>query len=164
MGDHQVAILAARGGLSLDAPVVSDAAPLSGMLLPVVSAFGAKVRFMRDPTRGGVGVALNEAAESAGARIVLREERLPVNEPVRGVCEILGFDPLFLANEGKAILIVDAEVADGIVAMLRGHRYGRGAVVIGEVVAGSGGVHMRTAVGGERAVDYPVGDQLPRIC
>jgi hydrogenase expression/formation protein HypE len=101
MGDHQVAILAARGRLSLEAPIASDAAPLSGLLLPLVETFGEKIRFMRDPTRGGVGVALNEMAESAGKLIVLREEALPVNEPVRGVCEILGFDPLFLANEGK---------------------------------------------------------------
>ncbi|HEY5765120.1 MAG TPA: AIR synthase-related protein [Candidatus Deferrimicrobiaceae bacterium] len=101
----------------------------------------------RDPTRGGVGVALNERAETAGRRIVLDEGRLPVRDAVRGVCEILGFDPLYLANEGKALLIVDGEAA-----------------AIGEVTEGKAGGVLRTAVGGTRAVDSPVGDQLPRIC
>jgi len=164
MGDHQVAVLIARQGLSIDAPVLSDVAPLAGLLLPVLDRFGEKVRFMRDPTRGGVGVTLNEMAASAGARFVLDEARLPVNGPVRGVCEILGFDPLYLANEGKAALIVDGAAAEGVLAALRAHPYGREAAVIGEVEAGAPGVRMRTLAGGLRSVDYPVGDQLPRIC
>ncbi len=164
MGDHQVAVLVARNKLSIASPVASDVAPLGKMLLAAVERFGEKVRFMRDPTRGGVGVALNEMAESAGARIVLDEALLPVAPAVRGVCEILGFDPLFLANEGKALLIVDGATADGIVGLLRGQPYGAGATVIGEVTQGRPGVSLRTAVGGLRSVDYPVGDQLPRIC
>jgi len=164
MGDHQIAVLIARNRLELSAEILSDVAPLSSMLIGVLDAFGEKVRFMRDPTRGGVGVSLNEMAESSRIRIVLDETRLPVAEGVRGICEILGFDPLYLANEGKALLIVDGEVAEGIVAALRKTAYGRNAAVIGEATDGTPGVLMKTAVGGMRAVDYPVGDQLPRIC
>jgi hydrogenase expression/formation protein HypE len=164
MGDHQAAILIARNRLEISAKILSDVAPLSAMLLDVLASFGGKVRFMRDPTRGGVGVSLNEMAESSRTRIVLDEKHLPVAESVRGVCEILGFDPLYLANEGKALLIVDGPAADPVVASLRKTIYGKNAAVIGEVTEGPPGVLMRTAVGGLRAVDYPVGDQLPRIC
>lgn len=164
MGDHQIAVLVARNRLEIGAEVASDVAPLSAMLLSAVDRFGDRIRFMRDPTRGGVGVALNELAETAGRRIVLDEDRLPVRDAVRGVCEILGFDPLYLANEGKALLIVDGESAVAVVSHLRKDRYGKEAAVIGEVTEGKAGVVLRTAVGGTRAVDYPVGDQLPRIC
>jgi hydrogenase expression/formation protein HypE len=164
MGDHQAAVLIARRHLAIDAPIVSDVAPLSGLLLPVLSGFRDKIRFMRDPTRGGVGVTLNEMASAANARFVLDEARLPVREAVRGVCEILGFDPLYLANEGKAVLIVAEDAAGAVAAALREHRYGRESAIIGEVTEGAAGVRMRTVSGGVRAVDYPVGDQLPRIC
>jgi hydrogenase expression/formation protein HypE len=164
IGDHQIAVLVARNRLELFAEVVSDAAPLSLMLLPVVARFGDRVRFMRDPTRGGVGVSLLEIAESAERRIVLSEHLLPVSQPVRGVCEILGFDPLYLANEGKVLLIVDKGAADAVVEAFREHGYGRNAAVIGEVEEGPPGVLLRTSVGALRSVDYPVGDQLPRIC
>jgi hydrogenase expression/formation protein HypE len=164
MGDHQVAVLIARRNLAIEAPVLSDVAPLSGLLLPLLRRFIGKVRFMRDPTRGGVGVTLNEMASTANSRFMLDEARLPVRESVRGVCEILGFDPLYLANEGKAVLIVAGDAAEAIVAALREHPYGREAAIIGEVQEGGSGVRMRTLAGGVRAVDYPVGDQLPRIC
>jgi hydrogenase expression/formation protein HypE len=164
MGDHQVAVLIARQNLAISAPVLSDVAPLSDLLLPLLPRFAGKVRFMRDPTRGGVGVTLNEMASAANARFVLDEGRLPVRESVRGVCEILGFDPLYLANEGKAVLIVAGDAAEAIVAALREHPYGREAAIVGEVREGGAGVRMRTLAGGVRAVDYPVGDQLPRIC
>ena len=164
MGDHQVSVLVARNLLEISAEVLSDAAPLSPMLLEILARFGADVRFMRDPTRGGVGVSLIEMAESSGRRIILEETLLPVSPAVRGVCEILGFDPLYLANEGKAILLVSPSASDAVVSALRGHSYGRGAAVVGEVADGPPGVLLRTAVGGLRAVDYPVGDQLPRIC
>jgi len=164
MGDHQVAVLIARQRLSLSAPVLSDVAPLGGLLLPLLERFGSRVRFLRDPTRGGVGVTMNEMAAAANCRIELEEGRLPVREPVRGVCEILGFDPLYLANEGKAALIVDGSVAEEALAALRQHPLGREAADIGEVREGPPGVRMRTLAGGLRAVDYPVGDQLPRIC
>ncbi|MEW6719871.1 MAG: hydrogenase expression/formation protein HypE [Thermodesulfobacteriota bacterium] len=164
MGDHYVAVLVARQRLSLSAPVLSDVAPVGGMILPLLERFGSRVRFMRDPTRGGVGVTLNEMASSAKARFVLDEERLPVRESVRGVCEILGFDPLYLANEGKALLIVDPSAAEDALAALREHPLGREAAIVGTVEEGAPGVRMRTLAGGLRAVDYPVGDQLPRIC
>ena len=164
MGDHYVAVLVARQKLSLTAAVFSDVAPVNGMILPLLERFGKAVRFMRDPTRGGVGVTLNEMASSANARFVLDEERLPLKESVRGVCEILGFDPLYLANEGKALLIVAPEIADEALAALRLHPLGKEAAIIGEVQEGAPGVRMRTLAGGLRAVDYPVGDQLPRIC
>jgi len=164
MGDHYVAVLVARQRLSLSAPVRSDVAPLGGLLLPILERFGSRVRFLRDPTRGGVGVTLNEMASSAKARFLLDEERLPVRESVRGVCEILGFDPLYLANEGKALLIVDPSISDEVLAALRENPLGREAAVVGEVQEGAPGVRMRTLPGGIRSIDYPVGDQLPRIC
>ncbi len=164
MGDHQAAVMIARNRLSISAPVVSDVAPLSAMLLGVLRKFKVQIRFMRDPTRGGVGVTLNEISESSGARFVLDEARLPVSAGVRGVCEILGFDPLYLANEGKAGLVVDGKAADGIVGHLRENPYGVNAAVIGDVTEGKSGVFMTTTVGGLRAIDYPAGDQLPRIC
>ncbi len=164
MGDHHLAVLIARNNLAIAADIRSDAAPLNGLLLPAVDRFGGAVRIMRDATRGGVGVTLNELAHGAGRRIVLDESRLPVSETVSAVCEILGFDPLFLANEGKALLVVDGAVASDVVALLARHTLGRGAVVVGEVAEGSPGVLLKTRVGGLRAVDYPAGDALPRIC
>jgi hydrogenase expression/formation protein HypE len=162
MGDHQAAVLIARNRLELSARILSDVAPLSSMLLGALASFGKKVRFMRDPSRGGVGVALNEMAETSGVRIVLDEIRLPVAEGVRGICEILGFDPLYLANEEGAPDVDGGGGADR--RSLRKTRYGQNAAVIGEVTEGPPGVSMKTAAGGMRAVDYPVGDQLPRIC
>lgn len=164
MGDHGAAILVARNNLQMSSPVKSDAAPLASMLLGAVDAFGSAVRFMRDPTRGGVGVTLNEIAETAGKRIVLDEALLPVSDTVRGLCELLGFDPLYLANEGKALVVVEGSKADAVVSYLRTMKYGTNACVIGEVAPGKPGVALKTAIGGLRAVDYPVGDQLPRIC
>jgi len=103
-------------------------------------------------------------AESSGRRIILDEGLLPVAPAVRGICEILGFDPLYLANEGKAILLASRSASDAVVSALRGHPFGRGATIVGKVAEGSPDVLLRTTVGGLRAVDYPVGDQLPRIC
>jgi len=164
MGDHQVAVLIARNQLSLSAAVTSDVAPLGGLLLPLLERFGGAVRLMRDPTRGGVGVTLNEMAAATARCLEIEESRLPVREAVRGVCEILGFDPLYLANEGKAVLIVDGDAADEVLDAVRRHPLGREAAEIGRVLGGPSGVRMRTLAGGLRAVDYPVGDQLPRIC
>ncbi|NNF84786.1 MAG: hydrogenase expression/formation protein HypE [Deltaproteobacteria bacterium] len=164
MGDHQVSVLIARNLLEISAEVLSDAAPLSSMLLGILEQFGGHIRFLRDPTRGGVGVSLIEMAGDSERRIILDESLLPVTPAVRGVCEILGFDPLYLANEGKALLIVSPSASDAVVAALREHPYGGSAVIVGEVAEGSPGVLLRTTVGGLRAVDYPVGDQLPRIC
>jgi hydrogenase expression/formation protein HypE len=165
MGDHHIAVLVARNRMAVGSTGIrSDAAPLNGLLLPAVDRFGCAIRIMRDATRGGVGVTLNELATAAGRRIVLDEATLPVSAPVSAVCEILGFDPLFLANEGKALLIVDGAVAEDVVSQLAQNGYGRDAAVVGEVVAGAPGVRLKTRVGGLRAIDYPAGDALPRIC
>jgi hydrogenase expression/formation protein HypE len=164
MGDHHLAVLIARNKMAIDADIRSDAAPLNGLLLPAVDRFGPAIRIMRDATRGGVGVTLNELAHASGRRIVLDESRLPVSQAVSAVCEILGFDPLFLANEGKALLIVAAEAADEALALLSRHEYGRDAAIVGRVADGAPGVLLETRAGGLRAVDYPAGDALPRIC
>jgi hydrogenase expression/formation protein HypE len=165
MGDHHIAVLVARNRMAIGSGEIrSDAAPLNGLLLPAVDRFGSAIRLMRDATRGGVGVTLNELAQAAGRRVVLDEASLPVSAPVSAVCEILGFDPLFLANEGKALLVVDGAAARDIVSLLGKNGYGRDAAVVGEVVGGGPGVRLRTRVGGLRAIDYPAGDALPRIC
>lgn len=164
MGDHAVAVLVARNRMEISAEIRSDVAPLAGMLLSAVDRFGDRIRFMRDPTRGGVGVTANELAGACGRGILLREAALPVAPAVRGVCEILGFDPLFLANEGKALLLVDGDAAEEVVAHLARFPCGKEAVVAGEVTDGPAGVLLATRIGGLRAVDYPAGDQLPRIC
>jgi hydrogenase expression/formation protein HypE len=163
-GDHGAAILAARNGLALDVPVLSDVAPLPSLLLPAVDRLGRRIRIMRDPTRGGVGVALHELSGSCACRFLLRERSLPVREEVRGMCELLGFDPLYLACEGRALIVAERGAEEELVALLREHPLGRGAVVVGEVVEGKAGAVLATAAGGMRAVEYPAGEQLPRIC
>jgi len=157
IGDHGIAVLAARGDLKLELDLVSDCA---SVLRPAqrLLALGDAVRVMRDPTRGGLATTLNELA--TGVSIVLDEQALPVRPAVQGACEILGLDPLYIANEGKIVAIVAPEVADAARAAL-----GRRAVVIGEVRADDPGlVLLETAVGGTRVVDMLVGDPLPRIC
>jgi len=157
IGDHGIAVLAARGDLKLELDLVSDCA---SVLRPAqrLLALGDAVRVMRDPTRGGLATTLNELA--TGVSIVLDEQALPVRPAVQGACEILGLDPLYIANEGKIVAIVAPEVAAAARAAL-----GRRAVVIGEVRADDPGlVLLETAVGGTRVVDMLVGDPLPRIC
>ncbi|RMG61191.1 MAG: hydrogenase expression/formation protein HypE, partial [Deltaproteobacteria bacterium] len=164
IGDHGIAVLVARENLRLKSPVVSDVAPLSPMLNRLVEEAGEVVLFMRDPTRGGLGVTLNEVAPKIPGTVVIREEAIPVREEVRGVSEILGFDPLYLANEGKAVLIVRKGAEEKILSILREFPEGAGSRVIGEVREGEKGVLLLTRVGGARILDYPVGEQLPRIC
>jgi hydrogenase expression/formation protein HypE len=128
-------------------------------------ATSKEIHVLRDPTRGGVASALNEIAESAQVGISLREEHIPVSEEVRGACEILGFDPLYVANEGKLIAFVSAEAADNVLKAMRTHPLGKNAILIGEVVANHPGtVIMKTRIGGSRVVDMLSGEQLPRIC
>jgi hydrogenase expression/formation protein HypE len=123
------------------------------------------IHAMRDPTRGGLATTLNEFAASSGVGIILEEAAIPVRPEVRGACEVLGIDPMYVANEGKLVAVVPAEVANTVVAAMRSHPQGREAAIIGEVVAGNRGlVAMRTALGAQRIVDMPVGEQLPRIC
>ena len=164
IADHGIAIMAAREGIELETEVISDTAPLNG-LVERMFAVSSKIRVLRDPTRGGLSSALNELAQSCGLGMVICETAIPIDESVKAVCEILGFDPLYVANEGKLLAIVAKEDAEAIVAAMRRHEFGGRAAIIGEVTADHGGrVIMRTAVGSSRVVDMISGEQLPRIC
>jgi hydrogenase expression/formation protein HypE len=164
IGDHGVAVLNARGDLALEADVRSDCRPLGGLVAVLLEAC-PEVRSLRDATRGGVATVLNEFAQAAGVAIHLDETALPIRDAVRGVCEILGLDPLYLANEGKLIAVVPREYAERALTALRNHPYGAEAAIIGEVrEAPAGRVVLGTGFGGERIVDMLVGEQLPRIC
>jgi len=164
LGDHGAAILAARGDLALDAPIDSDCAALHGLIGVLLSA-APGTRFMRDATRGGVATVLNEIASAADCGIELDECDVPLREAVKGFCEILGLDPLYLANEGRLVAIVPEAEAQGALAAMRAHPLGAGACRIGCVTARRPGqVVMHTVLGGQRIVDMLVGDQLPRIC
>ena len=164
IADHGMAILTSREGLSFASRVQSDTAALNGMVQEMlhVSPF---IHAMRDPTRGGLATTLNEFAASSKVGIMLEEAAIPVRPEVRGACEVLGIDPMYVANEGKLVAVVPAEIADRVVAAMRSHPLGREAAIIGEVVADNPGlVAMRTALGAHRIIDMPVGEQLPRIC
>jgi hydrogenase expression/formation protein HypE len=164
IGDHGIAILAAREELGIDAPVESDSAALHTLVRDMLRVSG-DVRCMRDPTRGGLSSTLNEIAAQSGVGIEVHELAIPVREAVRGACELLGFDPMYVANEGKLVAIVRAESAGAVLGAMRAHPLGRDAAIIGEVTDRHPGmVTMRTAFGTTRIVDMLTGDQLPRIC
>lgn len=164
LGDHGAAILAARGDLALETSIESDCAPLNG-LIEMLLAAAPGVRFMRDATRGGIATVLNELAEASGISVSIDEAQTPLRADVRGFCEVLGLDPLYLANEGRIVVAVPPEETEAALAALRAHPFGRDAAKIGEAGAGQPGrVTMRTAFGGTRIVDMLVGEQLPRIC
>ena len=164
LGDHGIAILASREGLEFDSTIESDSAALHTLVAEMLRAT-RDIRCMRDPTRGGLSSALNEIAVQSQVGIELNEPAIPVREEVRGACEMLGLDPLYVANEGKLIAIVDPNAADAVVEAMRKHPLGRDARVIGNVNANNAGlVTMRTVLGTTRIVDMLAGDQLPRIC
>jgi hydrogenase expression/formation protein HypE len=165
LGDHGAAILIARGDLELEAEVFSDTRPLTPLVGALMDAAGPGLRFMRDPTRGGVGTVLNELARDSGCGVVLWEERIPIRDVVNGACEILGIDPLYVANEGKLLAVVAPESADAALESLRGIEGGEDAQIIGEVREEPAHmVVMHTRFGGTRMIDMLVGDPLPRIC
>ena len=165
LGDHGAAILIARGDLELEADVLSDTRPLTPLVGALKDAAGPGLRFMRDPTRGGVGTVLNELARDSGYGVALWEERLPIRDVVNGACEILGIDPLYVANEGKLLAVVAPELADAALEALRGVEGGEEAEIIGEVREEPARmVIMHTGFGGTRMIDMLVGDPLPRIC
>ncbi|MDQ2733362.1 MAG: hydrogenase expression/formation protein HypE, partial [Armatimonadota bacterium] len=165
LGNHGVAILIARGDLDLEAEVRSDTCCLVPLVDALRLAVGSKLRFMRDPTRGGVGTVLNELARDSGFGIVIHEDKLPIQEVVHGACEILGIDPLYVANEGKLLAVVAPEVADAALAALTRTPGGEEAAIIGEVCQEPARmVLMHTLFGGTRMIDMLVGDPLPRIC
>jgi hydrogenase expression/formation protein HypE len=164
IAEHGMAIMATRAELDLETPVMSDTAPLHELVLDMLDT-GGTIHCLRDPTRGGVATALNEIARQSGVGMVLEEGAIAVREPVRGVCELLGLDPLYVANEGRLLAVVAAESADGIVERMRGRPEGREARIIGHVVDDQAKlVVLRTRVGGRRIVDMLPGEQLPRIC
>ena len=164
LGEHGMAVLTQRENLSFDAPIQSDTAALHELVAAMVAAI-PDIHCLRDPTRGGGASALNEIARQAGVGMRLHEAAIPVREPVRALCEFLGLDPLYVANEGKLIAICPAEAADRLLAAMRDHPLGREAAIIGEVVADDHGfVEMGTVFGGRRLVDWLSGEQLPRIC
>jgi hydrogenase expression/formation protein HypE len=164
MGDHGIAVLAARGELGFETDIQSDCAPLNGLVADLLSAC-PEVHVLRDPTRGGVATTLNEIAKQSSVGITLFEQTLPVRPAVAAVCEMLGFDPLYVANEGKVLVILPRESAERALAVMRASKYGREAALIGEVSAApQGRVLMKTAIGATRVVDMLAGEMLPRIC
>ncbi len=164
IGDHGMAVMLARGDLALDADIRSDSAPL-GELVEVLLAAAPSTRWLRDATRGGLGTVANELAQATNLAIVLDELQLPIDPAVGGACDILGIDPLYVANEGKLMAIVAPDEADAALAALTGHPLGAAAARIGEVMAEPASVVvLRTTFGGTRIVDMLVGDPLPRIC
>jgi hydrogenase expression/formation protein HypE len=164
LGDHGMAIMSVREGLAFEAALKSDTAPLHGLVAEMLVACPT-IRLFRDPTRGGVATSLNEIAEVAKVGIVIDELAIPVEPVVANACEILGLDPLQVANEGKLLAVVPADAADIVLAAMRAHEYGHRATLLGHVVAQHPGrVAMRTALGSSRIVPMPIGEQLPRIC
>jgi hydrogenase expression/formation protein HypE len=164
IGDHGMAIMAERESLGFESPIVSDTAALHG-LIEALLATGADIRVLRDPTRGGLATTLNEIARQSGVGMMLQEKALPVKPAVNAACELLGLDPLYVANEGKLLAICAAEDADTLLSAMRAHPLGQAAAVIGQVHADDHHfVQMTTAFGGRRIVDWLSGEQLPRIC
>ena len=165
IGDHGTAVMLARGDLELDADIESDSAPVWELVDALMDAVGGSLRVMRDPTRGGVATVLNELAHDADVGVLLDEDAVPVQPAVKGACEILGIDPMYVANEGKLVAVVAADVADVALAALRSHPLGAAAALIGEVSEQPEGmVLVRTGFGGTRIMDMLIGDPLPRIC
>jgi hydrogenase expression/formation protein HypE len=164
IGDHGMAVMVARGELELEVDLESDTAPVLELALALLELGGA-VRWMRDPTRGGLATTLNELAQEAGVAVFLDETSLPLRPAVVGTCEILGIDPLYVASEGRLVAVVSAEACDVALAALRSHPLGADAAIVGEVRAEPEGfVLLDTSLGGSRVVDMLVGDPLPRIC
>ena len=164
IGLHGVAIMSVREGLEFEAEIASDTQALNGLVAAML-AVEPGIKVLRDPTRGGLASALNEIAEASGVGMVIDDAAVPIPDPVRGACEMLGLDPYHVANEGKLVAVVPAETADAVLEAMRAVPAGEGATRIGTVVAEHPGmVTARTLVGSERIVDMLVGEQLPRIC
>ena len=164
LGDHGMAILSRREGLSFDTNIVSDSAPLNGLVEMMLDS-GSDLRVLRDPTRGGLATTLNELAKQSRVGMRLDEALIPVKPGVAAACEFLGLDPCYIANEGKLVAICAPQHADRLLAAMRGHPLGQNAAIIGEVVEDSHGfVQMTTRMGGRRILDWLSGEPLPRIC
>ena len=165
LGDHGIAVMSRRHDLTFETPIVSDSAPLHELVAAMVTAGGEDLHAMRDPTRGGLASTLNEIARQAGVGFRLHEKAIPVKPGVAAACELLGLDPLYVANEGKLVAFVAPQSAAAVLDAMRAHPLGADAAIIGEAVADEHGfVQMITGFGGERIVDWLAGEQLPRIC
>ncbi len=165
IGDHGMAVLSSREGLQLESGIVTDSAPLNGLVKQLVQGLGSHLHTLRDPTRGGLATTLKEIALQSQVEITMQESALPVTPAVASACAILGLDPLFVANEGKLLAFVAAEAADQALAIMQCHEFGGQAAIIGDVTASANGkVRLHTAIGGLRAIEMLAGEQLPRIC
>jgi hydrogenase expression/formation protein HypE len=164
IGEHGIAVMAKREGLEFEKEIKSDTAPLNSLVVDMLSA-SQDIHALRDPTRGGLATILKEFAITSNVGIVIHEEKIPVKDEVSGACEILGLDPLFVANEGRLIAAVSPESSEIVLKVMRKNKYGKDADVIGEVVAEhKGTVILKTRIGGKRIIDMLMGEQLPRIC
>ncbi len=164
LGDHGIAVLSQREGLKFQVPIESDCAPLNKLVAEILET-SANIHCLRDPTRGGLATTLNEFAKQSQVGFRIEEENIPINKAVLAACELLGFDPLYVANEGKLVAVVAPSDADKVLAKMRQNQYGAEAIIIGEVVnEHPGQVVMKTSLGSSRIVDMPVGELLPRIC
>ena len=164
IGDHGIAVLSQREGLNFKVPIPSDCAPLNRLVEAMLKASN-NIHALRDPTRGGLATTLNDFAEQSNVGIIIEEAKIPVDKAVQAACELLGFDPLYVANEGKLVAAVDSDEADAVLARMKRNKYGAGATIIGNVVADHPGlVVMKTSLGASRIIDMPVGELLPRIC
>ena len=164
IADHGITILTQRQGMTFESSIKSDTAPLNHMVQEMIAASG-QIHTLRDPTRGGVGTSLNEIATQSKVGIKIYEAAIPIREEVSGICELLGFDPLYIGNEGKLLAFVGPDHAEKALDAIKANEYGKDASIIGEVVADSPGkVFMKTTIGGTRIVDMLTGEQLPRIC
>ena len=165
IGDHGMAIMSVREGLEFESPIRSDCAALNGIVGAVLDAVGGAVRAMRDPTRGGLASTLNEVAQASNVGMVIDEAKVPVRAEVQSACELLGLDPVYVANEGKAVLFVAPEAADKVLEVLHAHPLGRDAARIGEATGEHKGMLVaRTTMGATRVITMQIGEQLPRIC
>ncbi len=162
IGDHGTAVALARDDFDIETKVESDCASLYGLLKPLFEIDG--VRWMRDPTRGGTATVLVELTEATGLGIRIYEDKVPIREDVKFISDMLGYDPLYLANEGKAIVITSEETSDTVLKILNEHPFGKNAAIIGEISSGFKGLRLKTKIGGERPLDMLEEDQLPRIC
>lgn len=164
IGNHGIAVMSERNGFVFEPPVLSDTRALNGLISEILKEFAPYVKVMRDPTRGGVATTLKELALDSGKDILIYENAIPIHDTVRGACELLGLDPLYVANEGIFIAIVKSEVAEEMQQLMKKHPFGLESAIIGEVTGPGGKVLLKTYIGGTRIVDMLPGEQLPRIC
>ncbi|GAB6183667.1 hydrogenase expression/formation protein HypE [Thermodesulfovibrio hydrogeniphilus] len=164
IGNHGIAVMSERNGFSFEPPVLSDTRALNGLIGALINEFPDAIKVMRDPTRGGLATTLKELAMEADRDILIYENAIPLHDTVKGACELLGLDPLYVANEGIFVAIVKAEVAEKMVELMKSHPFGQESAIIGEVTGKGGKVLLKTFIGGTRIVDMLPGEQLPRIC